>query len=233
MPIRAVTFDVYSALYDTPAGLARALAPVLARRGVTGDPLAVARTWRHKQREYLLVANSLEREPASNRRAIEASAQYTLRGLEPHLTADELAALVGAWEDLPPWPESAEVLAEVRRRGFVLATLSNGDTNMLRRLLARTLPVKFDHVISEEGGRFKPHPSAYRRALEVLGLPAEQILHVAGGASDALGATAFGLRTVWMNRTGDAVIDARFAPAHEVADLRGVLALLDDPGHLQ
>src|SRR3989304_2247913 len=33
MTIRAVTFDVYSALYDTPAGLARAPAPVLQRPG--------------------------------------------------------------------------------------------------------------------------------------------------------------------------------------------------------
>src|SRR3970282_919412 len=38
MTIRAVTFDVYSALYDTPAGLARALAPVLQRRGITCGP---------------------------------------------------------------------------------------------------------------------------------------------------------------------------------------------------
>jgi len=223
--LRAVTFDVYSALYDTPRGLAAALGSLLEQRGVAGDPLAVSRVWRTKQREYLLIANSLDREPASNRKAIEASVRYALRSLEPPLGADEVSALVGAWERLPPWPEAAEVLSEVRRRGLVLATLSNGDEDMLRALLAN-LPVAFDILISTQGGKFKPHPSAYRRALKMLGVDAGQLLHVAGAATDAAGATAAGIRTVWVNRQADAVIDARYIPAHQVTDLRGLLPLL-------
>ncbi len=226
MPIRAITFDVYSALYDTPRGLAAAVGPMLERRGAGGDPLAVSRIWRTKQREYLLIANSLDREPASNRKAIEASVRYALRSLDPPLTAEEVSALIGAWEQLPPWPEAAEVLNEVRRRGFVVATLSNGDEDMLRALLAN-LPATFDRLISTEGGRFKPHPSAYRRALDALGVQAGDLLHVAGGAPDAAGATAAGVRTVWVNRQADAVIDSRFTPAHEVSDLRGLLPLLE------
>jgi 2-haloacid dehalogenase len=217
MKIRAVTFDVYSALFDTLTGLTHALADLLKRRGSTGDPLAVAQAWRQTQREYLLVANSLDREPASNRRAIEASARSTLRGLAPPLTPEEIRVLVGAWEHLPPWPEVAEVLREVRRRPLLLGTLSNGDGDMLRALLA-VLPVAFDHVISTEGGRFKPHPSVYRKALEILGIQAGELLHVAGAASDAMGATAVGIRTVWVNRTGDADIDRRVAREHQVAD---------------
>lgn len=225
LPLRAVTFDVYSALYDTPRGLAAALGALLEQRGVGGDPLAVSRVWRTKQREYLLIANSLDREPASNRKAIEASAWYALRSLDPPLSAEEVGALVDAWEDLPPWPEAVEVLEEVRRRGLVLATLSNGDEDMLRALVAN-LGVSFDRVISTEGGKFKPHPSAYRRALEALGVRREEWLHVAGGAPDAAGATAAGIRTVWVNRQADAVIDSRYSPAHQVTDLRAILPLL-------
>ena len=228
MAIRAVTFDVYAALFDTPGGLTHAVAELFDRRGHAGDSAAVARAWRQKQREYLLVANSLDREPASNRKAIEAGARYTLRDLAPPLTQDEVRTLVVAWERLLPWPEAADVLTEVRRRRLILATLSNGDGDMLRTLLA-ALPVVFDHVISSAGGKFKPHPSAYRRALEVLGVQPTELLHVAGAATDAMGATAFGIRTVWVNRMSDAVVDPRLAPAHEVANLRGVLAILDVP----
>lgn len=226
MAIRAVTFDVYAALFDTPGGLTRAVAELFDRRGHAGDPFAVARAWRQKQREYLLVANSLDREPASNRKAIEVAVHHTLRDLTPPLTQDEVRTLVVAWERLPPWPDVADVLTEMRRRPLILATLSNGDGDMLRTLLA-ALPVAFDHVISTEGGKFKPHPSAYRRALEILGIETAELLHVAGAATDAMGATAFGIRTVWVNRMGDAVVDPRLAPAHEVADLRGVLGILD------
>jgi 2-haloacid dehalogenase len=226
MAIRAVTFDVYAALFDTPGGLTHAVAELFDRRGHAGDPSAVARAWRQKQREYLLVANSLDREPASNRKAIEAAVHHTLRDLTPPLTQDEVRTLVVAWERLPPWPEAVDVLTEVRRRRLIVATLSNGDGDMLRTLLA-ALPVAFDHVISTEGRRFKPHPSAYRRALEILGIETAELLHVAGAATDAMGATAFGIRTVWVNRMADAVVDPRLAPAHEVANLRGVLGVLD------
>ncbi len=226
MAVRAVTFDVYAALFDTHRGLTSAFAAFLDRRGVQADATALARAWREGQRRYLLVANSLELEPASNRRAIEAALHIALRPLGIRLRSEEVEELVAAWERLPPWPETAAVLEEVRRRPFLLATLSNGDEEMLRRLLD-TLPVRFDVVVSTEGGRFKPHPSAYQRALERLGLNQEEVVHVAGSAVDAVGATAFGIRTVWVRRYEEELPDPRFAPAHEVQDLWGVLSVLD------
>ncbi len=225
MALRAITFDVYSALFDTMTGLTEALRDLFQRRSHNEDPAAVARAWRQKHMEYLLVVNSLERERASNRRAIEASAGYVLRRLQPPVTPGELRALLGAWERLPPWPEAAEVLREVRRRPLILAALSNGDEGMLRALLT-AVPVPFDAIISTEGGKFKPHPSVYQKALERLRVRPDELLHVAGSATDAVGATAAGIPTVWVNRTGDAVIDARLAPAHQTGDLRGVLPLI-------
>jgi 2-haloacid dehalogenase len=230
VPIRAVSFDVYSALFDTLTGLADALSQPLRRRGVDSNSRPLARVWRQKHMEYLLVATALDRETAANRRAIELSAVYALRALQPPLDADELARLIGAWEYLPPWPEVAEVLHNVRARPIVLAALSNGDAGMLHALLGR-LSVRFDHVISAEGGPFKPHPAVYAKALRVLRISAEDLLHVAGSPTDAMGATAAGIRTVWINRGGDAVVDPRFAPAHEFPDLRGVLSVLHNSAH--
>jgi 2-haloacid dehalogenase len=170
------------------------------------------------------VATALDR-VMPNRRAIELSAVHTLRALRPPLDADEIARLTAAWEHLPPWPETSEVLLEVRSRPLILAALSNGDAEMLQAMLER-LPVRFDHVVSTEGGPFKPHPAVYGRALRALEIPAEGLLHVAGSATDAMGATAAGIRTVWINRTGDAVVDPRYAPAYEFPDLRGVVSIL-------
>lgn len=225
MPVRAVTFDVYSAMFDTVGGLTAALRAFFHQRGIAADAAAAARAWRTAHMNYLLLANSLDREPASNRAAIEASLRYTLRGPAPEIVPADMTALVGAWERLPAWPEAAEVLAEVRRRPGALAVLSNGDYGMLDALM-RTFPVRFDRIVSVEGGKFKPHPSVYRKTLAEMGVSAEDLLHVAGSPSDAAGATAAGLRTIWINRAADAVLDPRFAPAHQSADLRGVLPLL-------
>jgi len=224
--IRAITFDVYSALFDTVGGLRGALEMLHRARGAVGDPEALGRAWRRRHMEYLLVANSLDREPASNRAALVASCRQTLHTLQPPLTADELSALIHAWETLPPWPEAVEVLTRVRRRPLILAALSNGDADMLDALLQR-IPVRFDRVISTEGGKFKPHPSVYAKTLEVLGVHRDHLLHVAGSATDAAGATAFGIRTAWVNRAREVVADPRFAPAHDLPDLTGLPALLD------
>ena len=225
MPVRAVTFDVYSAMFDTVGGLARALSAFFRGRDSTADAAATARAWRRAQMDYLLLANSLDREPASNRAAIEASVRHTLRAYAPPPSRAETDALVAAWEDLPAWPEAAEVLADVRRRPPALGVLSNGDYGMLDALM-RTFPVRFDRIVSVEGGKFKPHPSVYRKALTEMNVRSDELLHVAGSPSDAVGATAAGIRTIWINRAGDAVLDPRLAPAHQSPDLRGVLALL-------
>jgi len=223
--LKAVTFDIYTAVFDTAGSLASALAGFFERRSVTGDAAAIARLWRQKHFDFLLLANSLEREPASNRRAIHEAARYALRHIEPAPDEDEVAALVGAWENLTPWPDALEVLAAVREEPVVLGALSNGDEDMLRTLL-RTLPVPFDCVISTEGSKFKPHPSVYGKALKMCNATPDTFVHVAGSVNDAMGATAAGIETIWTNRTGDAPLDRRFAPAHEVRDLRSALAVL-------
>jgi len=223
--LRAVTFDVYAALFDTVEGLRRVLAAYTLRRGIAADPAALARTWRAKHAEYLLVATALDREPARNRPAILAALHYTLRPWPPPPAPHEVDELLGAWEALPPWPETVDVLRAVRALPLRLGALSNGDADMLRALL-QTLPMPFDVIVSTEGGRFKPHPSVYARALSAMGVAAEELLHVAGSATDAMGATAAGIRTVWVNRAGDAVLDPRWAPADEAPDLQGLPGLL-------
>src|SRR5579864_5300044 len=76
MPVRAVSFDVYSAMFDTVDGLTGALGAFFHQRGIVADAAATARAWRRAQMDYLLLANSLDRDPASNRAAIEASLRY-------------------------------------------------------------------------------------------------------------------------------------------------------------
>ena len=227
MAIRAITFDVYSALFDTLAGLTGALAHLLRGRGAPGDPQDLARSWRAKHMEYLLLATVLG-EVSTNRRAIERSAAHTLRGMiDAPLAADELAQLAAAWEALPPWPEAVGVLQAARSRPVVLGALSNGDEDMLHALL-RLLPVPFDHVISTGGGPFKPHRAVYEKALWTLGVPTEGILHVAGSPTDAMGATAAGIRTLWVNRSADAVVEPSLRPAYEGPTLRSVLDILTE-----
>ena len=223
--LTAITFDIYTAVFDTAGSIAAALDRFFKQRGISADAPAIARVWRQKHFDFLLLSNSLEREPASNRRAILEAARYALRHIDPPPGENELDDLTSTWERLTPWPEALEVLAAVRREPVRLGALSNGDEDMLQALL-RTLPVAFDVVVSTEGPKFKPHPSVYAKALEMCHATTDTFVHVAGSVNDAMGATAAGIETIWTNRTGDTALDRRFAPAHEVSDLRAALAVI-------
>lgn len=223
--LKAVTFDIYTAVFDTAGSIAAVLETYLEQRGLKEDAVAIARVWRQKHFDFLLLANSLEREPASNRRAIHEAGRYALRHVRPAPSDAELEELTSAWERLTPWPDALEVLTEIRRQPVVLGALSNGDKDMLLALLTN-LPIEFDVVVSTEGSKFKPHPSVYARALDLCGASRDNFVHIAGSVNDAMGATAAGIETIWTNRAGDAALDSRFAPAHEVKDLRSALAVV-------
>jgi 2-haloalkanoic acid dehalogenase type II len=89
-----------------------------------------------------------------------------------------------------------------------------------------TLPVQFI-LISETVRAYKPHPLVFQRALEQLGLPAHDVLHVGDSdVDDVKGAKAAGLRVAWVNRDGRSRHPDVPQPDFEIPDLTGLLALL-------
>lgn len=58
-----------------------------------------------------------------------------------------------------------------------------------------------DHVLSVDAVRkYKTHAAAYTIGTEATGLEADRILFVSSNSWDALAATWFGYRTLWVNR---------------------------------
>ena len=122
----------------------------------------------------------------------------------PGLSSSAPATLLAAWDTLAPWPEVPELLAKLRDRGYHLAVMTNCSADLGRRAARRCgMGFEFDAVVTaEEAGFYKPHPAAYAKVLEVLGVKAEEALFVAGSAADVPGAAAAGMRVVWHNRIG-------------------------------
>ena len=80
-------------------------------------------------------------------------------------------------------------------------------------------------VLSVDGIRkYKTHPEAYRLGTEATGLAAAQILFVSCNAWDALGATWFGYRTLWVNRYQLPFEELGTQPTRTGSSLRDVLA---------
>jgi 2-haloacid dehalogenase len=217
-----ITFDAFAALVDYRSSLL----PVVA--GIEGldsaDASSFLELWRGRQLAVAGLSNALQRERIPFRECTALALDYSLarHGLE--LGCDERAHLVRAWYRLEPWPEANRVLSACRAKGYPLAILSNGDTDMLESL-ASGLEVSFDHIFSSEGcGRYKPHPRVYAMPADELGI--EDYLHVAGSPNDAIGARAAGVSCYWSNRQSDCVILPDYTPDHQGPDLTGILDIV-------
>ena len=116
-----------------------------------------------------------------------------------------------------PYDQPERALAELRKRGYRLALVSNyAHSGVLRDALARLgLLDHFDAlVVSADVRRLKPHPRIFEAALEAVGARADEAVMVGNDLEcDVVGAKRAGLRAVWTPYPRQ-----RPAPAHAEAD---------------
>lgn len=141
------------------------------------------------------------------------------------LSATHGVALSARWEELMPWDDAAGFLAPLAGK-VPLGVVTNCSDVMGRRAAAR-VGIPFDIIVtSERAGFYKPDPAPYRLALQELGLPASEVLFVAGSGFDLIGTAAVGMRTLWHNRAGLQKPAQAPAPFAESRNLKGLLPFL-------
>ena len=132
--------------------------------------------------------------------------------------------LLEKYLDLDPFPEAKDALTTLKRRGGLLAILSNGSTAMLSALVKNSgLDAFLDATISVDGARkFKPHPECYALVEERLGLKTDEVLFVSSNGFDVAGAKHFGFKVAWIKRGGATATPAGpIGPAQMYRLLRG------------
>ena len=119
--------------------------------------------------------------------------------------AYEHFAEAGVWK---LYPEVPEVLDKLRPH-FELAVISNFDGRLRFILQHLGISKYFAHVfISSELGADKPDPEIFRRALTVMHLEADEVLHVGDDPErDWKAATAAGLSVFRLDRPRDSLRD--------------------------
>lgn len=224
---RAVLFDAYGTLFDVYSVglLAEQLFPG------RGDALAVA--WRDKQIEYTRLVTT-SNEGAHYQPFWEltrAALRYACKRLGLELAADRELQLMNQYRHLSAFPENREVLERLKERGVVTGILSNGDPQMLGiALRSAGLEGLLDHVLSVDKVRkYKTHPDAYRLGTQATKCAARDVLFVSCNAWDALGATWFGYRTLWVNRYHLPFEELGTQPTRTGATLRDVLTFFQTP----
>jgi putative hydrolase of the HAD superfamily len=145
-------------------------------------------------------------------RASDDAALATLRLECADVLADVLAAAFTAFPDAAP---ALEALATQGRR---LAVVSNWDVSLPPLLVRLALAPYLETVVHSAGvGASKPDPRPFLVALERLGLPPEECVHVGDDAvNDVAGAAAAGLRAILLDRHGPAKPGVRVPSLEEV-----------------
>jgi 2-haloacid dehalogenase len=218
---KAVLFDAYGTLFDVySVGL-------LAEQLFPGQGDALSVLWRDKQIEYTrLVTTSND---GAHYRPFwdltRAGLRYACKRLKLELSPASEEQLMNQYRHLSAFPENREVLGELKRRGVVTGILSNGDPEMLGvAVRSAGLDDLLDHVLSVDAVRkYKTHPDAYALGPQATGLPAAQIAFVSCNAWDALAATWYGFRTLWVNRYQLPFEELGTPPTRTGSTLRDVL----------
>jgi 2-haloacid dehalogenase len=219
---KAVLFDAYGTLFDVySVGL-------LAEQLFPGQGAALGVLWRDKQIEYTrLVTTSndgMHYKPFWE--LTRAGLRYACKRLALDLTPAHEEKLMNQYRHLSAFPENKEVLAALRAKGVSTGILSNGDPEMLGiAVRSAGLDGLLDHVLSVDSVRkYKTHPAAYALGTSATGLDAKQIAFVSCNAWDALAATWFGYRTLWVNRYQLPFEELGTQPTRTGSSLRDVLS---------
>jgi 2-haloacid dehalogenase len=213
---RWATFDCYGTLIDWNGGLLGQLKRLF---GVRDAPRLLERYHELEpevQGERFLtyrqvLTTTLERLAATEGLAI------------PEGGTDALARSLPEWQ---PFPEVPAALAELRRRGWRLAILSNSDLDLIAASREQ-LGVPFDRtIVAEEIGSYKPNHGHWDTFFERTGADPEGHVHVAASLfHDIAPARELGLRSVWVNRLDE---QPEPEPTREIPDLGPLPGVLDE-----
>jgi 2-haloacid dehalogenase len=207
---RWASFDCYGTLIDWDGGVRAELARVF------GEEAADAQLERYHE-----VEPDLQLSGTLSYRDVLTE---TMRRLGAPAGAEH-----GLAEGLPGWrafPEVHGALGELRTRGWKLAILSNTDDDFIAASQVQ-IGVPFDEVVvAQEIGSYKPAHRHWEEFFERTRAPREGHVHVAGSQfHDIVPANELGLRSVWVNRTGEPRL---VEPTRELPDLLALPETLDE-----
>lgn len=220
MAYAAYVFDAYGTLFDVHAAVRKHAA----RLGRDADLFSAI--WRAKQLEYSWVRALMHR--YEDFWVLTEQALDTCFALVPSADKSLRAELLDAYWKLDCYGEVPQVLTELKAKGAKLAILSNGNPAMLEAAAkAAGISDLLDEIFSVDPLKtYKTDERVYEMVTTHFRIYPEAVSFQSSNRWDIAGATAFGFRTVWMNRYKMPDEYPDLSPAAVLKDLNGLTALV-------
>jgi len=214
----AYVFDAYGTLFDVHAAVRR-------HAGAIGpDGQLLSEIWRAKQLEYSWV-RTLMGSYLDFWQLTEQALDFAFRKV-PSADRALRQELLDAYWQLDCYPEVPAVLKALKAEGARIAILSNGSPAMLEAAVrSAALDQVLDDVFSvDEVRRFKTDPAVYDMVSTGWRLYPDAVSFQSSNRWDVAGATRFGFRTVWINRTSQPDEYQDLKPGLILPSLEGLLS---------
>ena len=199
--VKAITFDVGGTLIEPWPSVGHVYEEVASRHGVRVKPEELTRRF--------VVAWNRKENFSYTKDDWAALVDDTFIGLTTILPSQSFfEELYSRFSEPDCWHMYGDViptLTTLNERGVRLAVISNWDTRLRPLLEIIGLADWFESIhVSSEIGITKPDLGIFQAAINSIGLPSSQILHVGDSElEDYQGAQAAGMQTRWLCRNGN------------------------------
>jgi putative hydrolase of the HAD superfamily len=200
MKFESVLFDAAETLFTTRGSVGELYGVVARQYGSTADDASIQAAFVRQFQHSGPISTDTEKEWW--RQVVHRV--FTEVGMIANFT-EFFDRVYDQFRDARGWrlfPETREVLAELKSRGLRLGVISNFDSRVYTVMRSLEILSFFDAVtISSETGYAKPHPGIFQAAIAALGVRPSHILLVGDSLMDDVQAGALaGMTSVLIDR---------------------------------
>ena len=126
------------------------------------------------------------------------------------ITRDQHFSLIKRYQNLPVFKDVIATLQSLSNRSDLqLYALTNGPHEDVEKLFEdEGINQYFKDIISaDEIKKYKPDPAIYQHFLDRTGSTAEDSWLISGNGFDVIGASTFGMNSIWIRRSKQQLID--------------------------
>jgi 2-haloacid dehalogenase len=207
-PLRVIAFDIYGTAID-PEGMAEHL-----EKAFGAQAKEATRLWREKQIEFSF-RRAVMRKYVNFDVCTAQALTYVGARLGVNLDDDDKRSLLDSYLRLPAFPDVRTAFELLTNAGYALVALTNGTEKSVRTLLQHAGLIQYlETIISADTVQtFKPNPVVYEHLVRSVNRPRENIWLVSSNPWDVIGAKAYGLKAVWLQRDPSRIFDPwEFSP---------------------
>jgi FMN hydrolase / 5-amino-6-(5-phospho-D-ribitylamino)uracil phosphatase len=200
MNIRALTFDLDDTLWDNRPVLMAAEQSLYDWLGNHYPRINLHYSLEDMRmlRQHLLQQDPQLRHDVTALRKTSLQIAAEAAGYDDSLVETAFSVFLEARQRVTPYSDVAPALQRLRKAGYCLGSLTNGNADVQRTELGHL----FDFSLTAASvGRAKPHPRMFEAACRHAHVTATELAHIGDEpGTDLAGAQNAGVTAIWMNR---------------------------------